>query len=90
MTPLNVNYKEVEFTEFGIVATNTEYQPITFKLNGVECGVIEKELFGINDFSSTCLNALKDGMNSFDSTEKNVLIHEIYIGFRYKPANCEK
>lgn len=87
VTPLGISYEEVEFKALGVIATTTE-RDNRFSLNNVDCGVMKKDIFTLSDFSTTCLNALKEGFNSFNSSKKEVIIHEIYVGMKYKPANC--
>lgn len=87
VAPLGRSYKEVEFTEFGVIAS-TEESDNRFLLNGVDCGEIKRDIFGVNDFSDSCIQALKEGLNDFNSSKRDVIIHEVYIGMKYRPANC--
>ena len=87
VVPLGIDYEEVEFKELAVLASTTANDN-SFILNDVNCGVLSRDTFALNDFSTTCIDALKEGLNSFNSSKREVVIHEIYVGIRYKPANC--
>jgi len=87
VVPLDISYEEIRFKELGVLASTTE-ENSRFMLNGVDCGVLTRDIFVLHDFSESCLSALKEGLNSFDNTDRRVVVHEIYVGLEYKPANC--
>ncbi|MCH7568054.1 MAG: hypothetical protein IIA87_01400 [Nanoarchaeota archaeon] len=88
LVPLDLVYSEVEFTGFGVVATVTNSSNHLL-LNRIDCGILTRDKFALNDFTDTCLDALNEGMNFFNTTSRRaVIIHEIFVEMRYKPANC--
>lgn len=89
VVPLGLDYEEVEFTDFWVLASTEDKENI-FLLNDVECGFLGRDIFSINDFSTTCVNVIKEGMNTFNSSKRDVVVHEIYVGMRYRPANCDR
>ena len=99
VTPGYKGYSEVRFSKFGVVATTDNVEDFVFFLNGVECGplVRNKGRF-LHDFTNTCLGALQEGMNSFNTsfdvsgkdTLGSALVESILIEMDIKPANCDK
>lgn len=86
VVPLDIDYKEVKFEKLGVLASSTA-RNARFMLNGIDCGTLDQDIFVLHDFSETCVSALKEGLNSFNSSD-NIIVHEIYVGMKYKPSNC--
>ena len=100
---LEISYDKIEFTKIGVIASTTG-DNTKFFLNDIDCGTLGMDTFFLNDFTNTCLSVLKEGFNTFNSSDSfiynapraynysksDAVIHEIYVGMKYKPSNCDQ